>query len=106
MKAEAKRKERIGVVVSAKAAKTLVVNVVRRAPHPVMGKLVRSAKTYHVHDGKGAAREGDTVRIVECRPLSRLKRWRLAAVLSHASTLPAPGDLTPVETAPDAAARN
>jgi small subunit ribosomal protein S17 len=104
MKAEAKRKERIGVVISAKTPKTIVVKIERRAPHTVMGKLVRSARKYHVHDEKGMAREGDVVRIVECRPLSRLKRWRLTAVLTHASALTTPAEAS--ATASDATVHN
>ncbi|MCX7847850.1 MAG: 30S ribosomal protein S17 [bacterium] len=85
MKDGAKRKERVGVVMSAKAAKTLVVQVERRAPHPKYGKLVRSAKKYYVHDEGGQAREGDVVRIEECRPMSRLKRWRLVSVVTRSA---------------------
>lgn len=83
--AEKSRKERIGVVTSAKAAKTLVVKVERRAPHPQYGKLVRSAKKYYVHDEAGEAREGDVVKIEECRPMSRLKRWRLVTIVRRAT---------------------
>jgi small subunit ribosomal protein S17 len=78
-----KRKERVGVVVSDAAQKTIVVRVVRRAPHPRYGKLVKYSKKYHAHDEQNEARVGDRVRIVECRPCSRLKRWRLVEVLER-----------------------
>jgi small subunit ribosomal protein S17 len=84
------RKERIGTVISAKASKTLVVRVARRAPEPQFGKMMRSSKKYHVHDERGVAHEGDTVKIVECRPLSKTKRWRVSAVLATASPLAVP----------------
>ena len=64
-----------GVVVSDKNAKTVVVKVERRFTHPVMGKTVRRSKKYHAHDEKGEYKQGDVVRIRECRPLSKLKTW-------------------------------
>ena len=64
-----------GVVVSDKNKKTVVVKVERRFTHPVMGKTVRRSKKYHAHDEKGEFKIGDTVRIQECRPLSKLKTW-------------------------------
>lgn len=83
MKQQATRKQRIGVVTSAAAAKTIVVSVERRAPHPKYGKMVRSAKNYHAHDEACQAKAGDTVRIEECRPMSRLKRWRLVEIVAR-----------------------
>ncbi len=83
MKQRGTRKQRVGVVASAAAAKTIVVRVERRAPHPTYGKMVRSAKKYHAHDEAGSARPGDVVRIEECRPMSRLKRWRLIEVVAR-----------------------
>jgi len=76
------------VVVSAGTAKTLVVRVERRAPHPQYGKMVRSAQKYHAHDEAGSAKPGDVVRIEECRPMSRTKRWRLVAVVKHKMSVP------------------
>ncbi len=64
-----------GVVVSDKNAKTRVVKVERRFIHPVMKKTVRQSKTYHAHDEENATKTGDTVRIIEGRPISKLKRW-------------------------------
>ena len=66
-----------GVVVSDKNAKTVVVDVERRFTHPVMGKTVRRTKKYHAHDEKGEYKIGDIVRIRECRPISKLKRWEV-----------------------------
>ncbi|HEX3652513.1 MAG TPA: 30S ribosomal protein S17 [Rhizomicrobium sp.] len=66
-----------GVVVSDKNAKTVVVNVERRFIHPVLGKTVRRSKKYHAHDEQGQAKAGDTVRIRECRPVSKLKTWEV-----------------------------
>jgi small subunit ribosomal protein S17 len=86
------RKEQVGIVISAKTPKTLVVRVERRAPEPKFGKLMKSTKKYHVHDEQGAAREGDMVKIIESRPLSKTKRWRLAAVVAHATMLAVPAE--------------
>jgi small subunit ribosomal protein S17 len=66
-----------GVVVSDKNTKTVVVNVERRFTHPVMKKTVRRSKKYHAHDEKGEFKAGDVVRIRECKPLSKLKRWEV-----------------------------
>lgn len=71
------RKTRKGVVVSRGGAKTVVVRVERRYPHPLYGKVMRESKNYHVHDESDKAQVGDKVVIEECRPLSRLKRWRV-----------------------------
>lgn len=79
-----RRKVREGVVTSARADKTIVVRVERQQPHPVYGKIVRTSKKFHAHDERNEAREGDVVRIVESRPLSRLKRWRLVEILERA----------------------
>ena len=78
---EVKRKMRIGVVVSDKMAKTITVRVERASHHPVYDKLIRSATKFKVHDEKSEAKVGDQVRIVETRPLSKTKRWRLVEVI-------------------------
>jgi small subunit ribosomal protein S17 len=75
---------RQGVVVSDKPAKTIVVRIDAQRPHPVYGKIVRRSSTLHAHDEREEAHEGDTVRVVESRPLSRTKRWRLVEVLERA----------------------
>ena len=79
-------KERIGEVISAKMDKTIVVRVERRFPHPQFKKIVRFRKKFYAHDGDKKAKLGDTVRIAECRPLSKLKRWKLVEVLAQAET--------------------
>jgi small subunit ribosomal protein S17 len=78
------RKVRQGVVVSAVQDKTIVVRVERRTTHPLYGKSMKVSKKYHVHDETNEAGEGDTVRIVETRPMSKLKRWRLQSVVERA----------------------
>ena len=77
------RKTRVGVVVSDKMAKTIVVQEVRRVPHPKFSKIVKLTKKLYAHDEKGEAKVGDKVMIMETRPLSKLKRWRLLKVLAH-----------------------
>jgi small subunit ribosomal protein S17 len=77
------RKERIGQVVSTKMQKTIVVETTTRVPHARFGKITKQVKRFHAHDEEGTAQVGDTVRIVETRPLSKLKRWRLVEVVKH-----------------------
>ena len=79
------RKEREGVVISNKMQKTIVVRVNRRIRHPRYGKEMITSKKYYAHDENNEAAPGDTVRIAETRPLSRLKRWRLLAVVTKAA---------------------
>jgi small subunit ribosomal protein S17 len=78
------RKTRVGTVVSTKMDKTAIVAVARRVAHPLYGKQVARTKKYYAHDEENAAREGDVVRIVETRPLSKLKRWRLVEIVEKA----------------------
>ncbi len=78
------RKERLGVVVSDKQDKTIVVRIERRTTHPLYGKTITVSKKYHVHDESNEAGVGDTVRISETRPVSKLKRWRLAEIVERA----------------------
>ena len=77
------RKTRVGQVVSNKMAKTAVVETVTRVPHPKFGKIVKQVKKFYAHDEEGKAQVGDTVRITETRPLSKLKRWRLVEIIKH-----------------------
>ena len=77
------RKERVGEVLASKMAKTIVVQVRRRFAHPVFRKVVTDYKKFYVHDDKGEAKPGDRVRIVESRPLSKLKRWRLVEIIER-----------------------
>lgn len=79
----AKRKERVGLVVSVKNAKTIIVESTTRVPHPRFRKIVKRIQRYHAHDESGTAKLGDTVMIMESRPISKLKRWRLVTVISH-----------------------
>jgi small subunit ribosomal protein S17 len=77
------RKTRVGKVVSTKMAKTIVVETTTRVPHPKFGKIIKDIKKFYAHDEAGAAQMGDLVRIMETRPISRLKKWRLVEVLKH-----------------------
>jgi len=74
------RRERSGEVISKSGDKSLVVRAERRRVHPTYGKVVREYKKFHVHDEKNAAKVGDLVEIAECRPMSKMKCWRLVAV--------------------------
>lgn len=78
------KNEKVGEVISTKMAKTIVVEVTRRSAHPVYKRIVTQRKKFYAHDERGAAQMGDVVRIVECRPLSRLKRWELGTVIRKA----------------------
>ncbi len=80
-----RRQELVGVVTSAKMQKTIVVKVTRTVRHRMYQRVVRMNKKFYAHDEKGEARVGDTVRIVAARPLSKLKRWRLAGVLARST---------------------
>jgi small subunit ribosomal protein S17 len=79
------RKERVGVVLSDVQDKTIVVKVDRRTPHPLYKKIVKVRKKFTAHDEKNEAKKGDTVRIVETRPLSKNKCWRLLEIISRAA---------------------
>jgi small subunit ribosomal protein S17 len=78
------RKVRVGLVVSDKMQKTVVVQIDRRVPHPVYGKMVTRSKKYKAHDEENSAKVGDRVRIMETRPLSKDKRWRVVEILERA----------------------
>ena len=77
------RKERTGVVFSNKMDKTITVAVKWKEKHPLYGKFVNKTKKYHAHDEKNDCNIGDTVRIMETRPLSKLKRWRLTEIIER-----------------------
>lgn len=83
-KARGERKTRVGTVVSDKMQKTVVVAIERRVAHPLYGKQVTRTKKFHAHDEEERARIGDVVRIMETRPLSRTKRWRVVEILERA----------------------
>jgi len=76
------RKTKVGEVISSSMNKTIVVRTVTRVPHPKFGKIVKQQKKFYAHDEENKAKNGDTVRIMETRPLSKLKRWRLVEVVS------------------------
>ena len=78
------RKVRQGVVVSAAGDKTIVVQIKERKPHPVYGKMMTSTKKFHAHDENNECGVGDTVSIMETRPLSKMKRWRLIEIVEKA----------------------
>jgi len=78
------RKERVGVVVSDKMDKSVVVNVERQLMHPIYGRTVKMKKRYIAHDEKNDCKVGDTVKIIETRPLSKTKRWRVGEVVERA----------------------
>ena len=75
----------VGRVISHKMDKTITVLVERHVPHPIYKKYVRRSTKLHAHDANNACQEGDTVRIVSCRPLSKTKAWRMVEILSRAS---------------------
>jgi small subunit ribosomal protein S17 len=77
----ASRKTRTGEVISSDMNKTIVVRTVTRVPHPKFGKIIKQMRKFYAHDEQNQAKTGDTVRIMETRPLSKLKRWRLVEVL-------------------------
>src|SRR5438094_8878540 len=88
------KNEKVGEVVSTKMQKTIVVEVSRRVPHPLYKRIIGKRKKFYAHDEEGSANKGDIVRIIECRPLSKLKRWRLVEVIRRAAQVAAqPTDL-------------
>lgn len=78
------RKERIGIVTSSKMEKSIVVSVERKVKHPKYGKFVKKTTTFMAHDEKNECQPGDTVKIMETRPLSKNKCWRLVEILERA----------------------
>lgn len=79
-----RKNEKVGEVVSTNMEKTIVVQVTRRVPHPLYKRIVTKRKKFYAHDEKKTAKIGDTVRIIESRPISKLKRWALADVIRRA----------------------
>ncbi len=82
--ARAARKTRVGLVVSDKMQKTVVVALERRVPHPIYGKMVKRTRNVKAHDEENSAKTGDKVRIMETRPLSKDKRWRVVEIVDRA----------------------
>src|SRR5487761_2028086 len=95
------KNEKVGSVVSAKMAKTIVVEVSRKAAHPVYKRVVTKRKKFYAHDEKGEAKPGDVVRIVECRPMSKLKRWELGEVIRKAVQVTTDLSSIGIETGPE-----
>ena len=88
MAEETKNKnQKVGEVVSTKMQKTIVVSVSRRVPHPLYKRIVTKRKKFYAHDEESRANVGDVVRIIECRPLSKLKRWRLGEIVRKAAVI-------------------
>jgi len=86
------RKEKQGVVVSKSGDKSVVVMVERLKRHPVYGKVIRVLRKFHAHDEENRARVGDRVRILECRPMSRTKRWRVVEIIGGRRAAEAAGE--------------
>ena len=84
MEARNLRKERVGVVLSTKMDKTITVATIFKEKHPIYGKFVSKTKKYYAHDEKNECNVGDKVRIMETRPLSKMKRWRLVEIIEKA----------------------
>lgn len=84
MEERALRKERIGIVTSTKMDKSIVVSVESREKHPIYGKFIKKTKKFMAHDDKNECGVGDTIRIMETRPMSKLKRWRMVEILEKA----------------------
>jgi small subunit ribosomal protein S17 len=82
---QGRRKEVIGMVISNRMQKTIVVEVARQKSHAFYGRVVAKAKKFYAHDERGAAHVGDFVRLEETRPLSKLKRWRLKEIIRKAT---------------------
>ncbi len=92
-----KRKLRVGVVMSNRMMKTIVVRVNRRVRHPKYNRVIKQASAFKVHDETNSAAIGDWVKIMETRPLSKEKRWRLVEIVKHASSAPPIPEDTVVE---------
>jgi small subunit ribosomal protein S17 len=101
------KNEKVGQVVSNKMAKTIVVEVTRRVQHPLYKRIVQKRKKFYAHDEKQEAQPGDVVRIIECRPLSKLKRWQLGEIIRKAVqvNIDLPSDLSTANAKASAAAK-
>ena len=95
------KNEKVGSVVSSKMAKTIVVEVIRRVPHPLYKRIISKRRKFYAHDEQGQAKVGDVVRIIECRPLSKLKRWQLKEVLRKAVQVTTDLSAIGIETGPE-----
>ena len=95
------KNEKIGSVVSNKMTKTIVVEVTRRVPHPMYKRIVTKRKKFYAHDEQETANVGDVVRIIECRPMSKLKRWALGEVVRRAVQVTTDLSSIGIETGPE-----
>jgi len=84
IKAIGNKNEKTGFVVSTKMAKTIIVETTRRVQHPLYKRMINKRKKFYAHDEEGQANVGDVVRIIECRPMSKLKRWKLGEIMRKA----------------------
>jgi small subunit ribosomal protein S17 len=100
-KPQGNKNEKLGHVVSTKMAKTIVVEVTRRVQHPLYKRLINKRKKFYAHDEDGKAQMGDVVRIVECRPLSKLKRWELKEIVRKAVQVTTDLSSIGIEAKPD-----
>jgi len=96
-----RRKVRIGVVVSDKMDKTVVVRVTREFRHPLYGKRVKKSKKYMAHDESSECRIGDVVKIMETRPLSKMKRWRVVEIVERAKRIGEIAEPEVIDTSPE-----
>ena len=95
------KNEKIGSVLSSKMAKTIVVEVIRRVPHPLYKRIISKRRKFYAHDEQGEAKVGDVVRIIECRPLSKLKRWQLKEVVRKAVQVTTDLSAIGIQTGPE-----
>jgi small subunit ribosomal protein S17 len=95
------KNEKVGSVVSARMAKTIVVEVTRKAAHPIYKRVVTKKKKFYAHDEESSAKVGDVVRIIECRPMSKLKRWRLGEIIRKAVQVTTDLRSIGIETGPE-----
>ena len=95
------KNEKVGSVISSKMAKTIVVEVIRRVPHPLYKRIISKRRKFYAHDETGEAKVGDVVRIIECRPLSKLKRWQLKEVLRKAVQVTTDLSAIGIQTGPE-----
>src|SRR5205085_10762975 len=95
------KNEKVGQVVSARMQKTIVVQVTRRVPHPVYKRIISKRKKFYAHDEQSAAKVGDVVRIIECRPMSKLKRWKLKEIVRKAVQVTTDLSAIGIQTGPE-----
>jgi small subunit ribosomal protein S17 len=95
------KNQKIGSVLASKMAKTIVVEVTRRVPHPMYKRIVVKRKKFYAHDEQETAKVGDVVKIIECRPMSKLKRWTLGEVVRRAVQVTTDLSSIGIETGPE-----